>query len=282
MNIFSEQTEKISGNIETEIFTSEDKGYQASKWFFTYHMQKGEQFEHAFKRLEELKKICDKYVWGEEYGEEGKTPHIQGAFILKGKMKMRRTTLIKNYFQNQPFMLKCKNFECALQYCLKEGNEIHTNIETVKPIKTINETELFSWQKNLISILKNEPDNRTIYWIEGKQGVGKTQFIKYCVVKLGAIILNGKPSDMKNGIIDYIKKEHKTPKIILSNIGFDKDLSRIHYSGYEDLKDMCFYSGKYEGGMVVGDNPHLIIFANGKPETNNKKFKHIKIKECCK
>jgi len=53
----SEQNEKISGNIDTEIFTEVDKGYQASKWFFTYHILNDEQFEDAFKRLEPLKKI---------------------------------------------------------------------------------------------------------------------------------------------------------------------------------------------------------------------------------
>lgn len=30
---------------------------------------------------------------------------------------------------------------------------------------------------------------------------------------------------------------------------------------------MCFYSGKYEGGMVVGNNPHLLVFANIEPDT---------------
>lgn len=80
-------------------------------------------------------------------------------------------------------------------------------------------------------------------------------------------------------LLNMKKKNDDTPKIILSNIGFDKDLSKIHYSGYEDIKDMCFYSGKYEGGMICGNNPHLIIFSNGPPETENEKFKHIVIND---
>lgn len=95
--------------------------------------------------------------------------------------------------------------------------------------------------------------------------------------KYGATILNGKPSDMKNGCVDYFNKNGYTPEIILSNIGFDKNLDYIHYSGYEDIKDMTFYSGKYEGGVIVGNNPHLIIFANGEPCTENNKFRHMKI-----
>lgn len=98
--------EQISGNIQTEIcsakinvFTSDDNGFQAVKFFFTYHLEQGEQkdtFEQAFLKLEGLKSFCNKFVWGEEYGKSGKTPHIQGAFILKSKM--RWSTIENNFF----------------------------------------------------------------------------------------------------------------------------------------------------------------------------------------
>ena len=273
MTAKNEQTEKTSSNIQIEVFTSNDNGFQANKWFITYHIKEPEQFEQAFNRLEPLKDLCDKYIWSEEYGEEGNTPHIQGAFILKGKTKMRATTLGNKFFENGVTLRKLKNWQAAFNYCSKEQNRIETNQKFPKPIKIITEDIFYEWQKNIISIIQNEPHERDIHWINGKQGAGKTQFIKYLVVKHGAIILNGKPSDMKNGIIEYMKNNGgNTPEIILSNIGFDKDLSRIHYSGYEDIKDMCFYSGKYEGGMVCGNNPHLFIFANGVAETENKKF----------
>lgn len=266
-----EQSEKIVSNNQTTIFTEDDKkGFQAKKFFFTYHLQDDEQFEQVFNRLNGLKELCDKYVWSEEYGKSGATPHIQGAFILKSKM--RANTINKEYFKNKAHMPKLKNWGCAFDYCIKENNKIDTNQKIRPPVKIISEDILYDWQKNLISILESPPDDRKIYWYYGSQGIGKTQFIKYCVVKLGAIILNGKPSDMKNGIIEYEKKNGILPTIILSNIGLDKDLETIHYSGYEDIKDMLFYSGKYEGGMVCGNNPHLIIFANGKPTTRNEKF----------
>lgn len=271
-----EQSEKIVSNNQTTIFTEDDtKGFQAKKFFFTYHIKNDESFEQAFERLEPLKELCDKYIWGEEYGKSGNTPHIQGAFILKNKM--RATTIQKNFFKNVAHLPKLKNWGMAFDYCQKEGNKIITNQKIKEPVNIIKDDMLYEWQLNLLNILNNPPDDRIIYWYYGEQGIGKTQFIKYCVIKLGAIILNGKPSDMKNGIIEYEKKNGDLPKIILSNIGLDKDLERIHYSGYEDIKDMLFYSGKYEGGMVCGNNPHLIIFANGPPATKNKKFKVVRI-----
>lgn len=268
----TEQDEKIVSNNQTiTIFTEEDtKGFQCKKFFFTYHLIGDEQFEQAFKRLEPLKALCDKYIWGEEYGKSGSTPHIQGAFILKAKM--RATTIQKEFFLNNAHLPKLKNWNLAFQYCQKEGNKIETNMAIKPKLNILKEEALYIWQKDLIKILKSEPNDRDILWYWGSQGCGKTQFIKYCVETMGAIILNGKPSDMKNGIVEYEKKMGIYPTIIFSNIGFDKDLERIHYSGYEDIKDMCFYSGKYEGGMVVGNNPHLIIFANGEPITTNEKF----------
>lgn len=270
----SEQNEKLSGNLQTESFTEEDKGFQAVKYFLTYHIQDNEQFEDAFKRLEPLKDLCDKYIWAEEYGKTKNTPHIQGGFILKNKMRAK--TLYK-FFKNGVTLRKLKNWTACFNYCCKEGNKIVSNQKIPKPLKIIQDAQLYEWQIDLIEIIKGEPDDRTIYWYEGKQGAGKTQFIKYCFKNFGAIVLNGKPSDMKNGIIEYEKTNGFLPEIIFSNIGFDKDLERVQYSGYEDIKDMCFYSGKYEGGMVMGNNPHLIIFANGPPHTENEKFKHIVI-----
>ena len=272
----TEQSEQIAGNIQTAIFTADDTGFQSKKYFVTYHIKNNESFEQAFERLENLYVLCDKYIFGEEYGKSGNTPHIQGAFILSSKM--RANTIQKEFFLNGVTLRKLKNWDCAFKYCQKEGNNIKTNCKIKKPVKIINKEILFDWQNKLIEICLGEPDDRKIYWVHGKQGAGKTQFIKYMVHTHGAIILNGKPSDMKNGIIDYMSKNSgETPHIILSNIGFDKNLAILSYSGYEDIKDMCFYSGKYEGGMVCGNNPHLIIFSNGKPATDNVKFEVISI-----
>ena len=40
----------------------------------------------------------------------------------------------------------------------------------------------------------------------------------------------------------------------------------ISYEALENIKDMYFYSGKYEGGCVNGNSPHIYIFANFPPD----------------
>uniref|UniRef100_UPI00404850B0 hypothetical protein n=1 Tax=Yoonia sp. TaxID=2212373 RepID=UPI00404850B0 len=231
----------------------------------TYHIKNGESFEQAFNNLKPLGDLCDIFIFGEEYGETGNTPHIQGAFILKSKMRAK--TIQDNFFVNGATLRKLKNWESAYNYCKKEGNNIMTNIKEFRIGIELNE-----WEKDIVEMIKQDADDRLIYWYYGKQGIGKTTFLKWLCLNHGAIVLSGKISDIKNGIIEYKKTNNDTPNIIVSNLAFNTKMDRLDYDGYETIKDMFFYSGKYEGGMICGKNPHLLIFANNPPETENKKF----------
>jgi hypothetical protein len=56
----------------------------------------------------------------------------------------------------------------------------------------------------------------------------------------------------------------------------------VSFQGLEEIKDMLFYSGKYEGGMVCGPCPHMCIFANEPPELekfSSDRWKVFKITE---
>jgi hypothetical protein len=73
---------------------------------------------------------------------------------------------------------------------------------------------------------------------------------------------------MKNGIVEYKKTNGDTPELILINLPRSFNNDYLSYTGIEEVKDMCFYSGKYEGGMVIGNSPHIFIFSNEIPKTN--------------
>ena len=81
-----------------------------------------------------------------------------------------------------------------------------------------------------------------------------------------AIMLSGKSADMKNAIVEYNKTNLTTPELILINLPRSFNDEYLSYTGIEEIKDMCFYSGKYEGGMIVNNNPHLFIFSNKLPD----------------
>lgn len=102
---------------------------------------------------------------------------------------------------------------------------------------------------------------------------------KYLAVKHGALILGGKAADIRNAILTYFKDNEYTPELVVVNIPRSFDQSYLNYEGLENIKDMCFYSGKYEGGMVVGNPPHLFIFANNGPDKTKMSLDRWKVTE---
>ena len=79
------------------------------------------------------------------------------------------------------------------------------------------------------------------------------------------IITSGKIADMKNSVLTYIQSTNMYPKYVLVNIPRVNN-GNVSIAGLECIKDMFFYSPKYEGGQVCGANPHIIVFANEEPE----------------
>lgn len=222
------------------------------------------------------------YVIGKEIAPTTGTPHLQGYIGLKNlKKKFRMTVFDKICTRDGVQCLRnerAKGCKIAnLDYCIKSDKDAISNIKKAKPLKIYEDWSKYPWALKLIEILKGEPEERKIYWIWGKQGSGKTAFIKYAVVKFGAILLSGSSTNMKHGIVQYKQKHGVCPEIIMNNMGFDTNMSNISYKGYEEVKDMAFHSGKYEGDMIIGNEPHMIIFANSEPETENVKFIVINI-----
>lgn len=260
-------SEQAGGNIKTP---ASNDNFQSNKWFGTYHLDEKNPINIVFERIEQhIIPLCSKYVFAEEYGKSGASPHIQFAFILKDKSRMRRTALQKLFGKNI-FLDRMKGtIEQSAAYCSKECNKIITNVSKPKPLKPLAcENNLYEWQKNIIEILNTEPDDRTIYWIHGPSGNnGKTTFCKYIHRFFkNVIMLSGKSADMKNGIIEFEKSTGCLPEIILINIPKSFNNEYLSYTGIEEVKDMFFYSGKYEGGMVNGNSPHVFIFSNTVPD----------------
>ena len=212
------------------------------------------------------KYLCSKMgILALEIGDSG-TPHVQGYIEFTNKLR--------------PFSLKLSprvRWEVAkgtreqnVQYCSKGSDGDEANIlwskGIKKPIKLIEEKDMYKWQTDILELLETEPDDRSIHWYVGPGGCGKTCFCKYLCSKMGAIMLSGKGADVRNGVVEYVKMNGYTPEIVLVNIPRSMNSDYLSYEGIENIKDMCFYSGKYEGGMVLGNCPHLLIFANELPD----------------
>ena len=229
------------------------------RWVFTLNNWQDEEYNDIIN--DKVPKYCKYCIVGKEVGELKGTPHLQGyiELITKG-----RPIGIFNNHRIQFRKARGKREHNDI-YNSKEDNNYYVWDKFAPPkVKTISKEIMYPWQLDLLDIIRKEPDDRKIYWVwSEKGGTGKTSFQKYLAVHNGALILGGKACDVRNGIIEYMKNNNKhTPNLICMNIPRSFKSEYLSYEGIENIKDMCFYSGKYEGGMVVGNPPHLIIFAN--------------------
>jgi hypothetical protein len=261
-----EQSEPLSGNIQTEsvdkVFISEDKGFQSKKYFFTYHIKDDESFEQAFKNLEPMGLISEKFIWGEEYGKSGKTPHIQGAMILGNKK--RASTLQADYFKNGVSLFKLKNWGHAFDYCCKEGNNIVSSEKIPKPLKII--SSLYNYQLKIIEHLKDEPNDRDILWVFGTYNLGKTQLCKYLVHnKLAFGPLEGEKKHMLCIVSENINEDCFILYLTADESKYQK---RSFFDVIEKVKDGFFMShfGTEGTKPVLMNSPHILIFANQPPD----------------
>ena len=208
--------------------------------------------------------IVPKYVFQEECGESG-TAHLQGYLCFA--TKKRPLSVFKK--ELGAHWEKCRHIQKSIAYCQKQDSRIKDKkpyYRGIDPPYSIN-IELYQWERDLCDILSKTPSDRDIHWIYEKKGNrGKTTFQKWIFLNYkDVIVLSGKPSDMKNGILQYFQKNNTLPKIVLINIPRCGTIN--NWEGIEAIKDMFFFSPKYEGGMVCGPSPHVMIFANYKPET---------------
>jgi len=90
------------------------------------------------------------------------------------------------------------------------------------------------------------------------------------------IITSGKIADMKNSVLTYIQNTNMYPKYVLVNIPRVNN-GNVSIAGLECIKDMFFYSPKYEGGQVCGPSPHIICFANEEPEYHKLSADRLKV-----
>jgi len=152
-----------------------------------------------------------------------------------------------------------------MAYCMK-GNDYVANFKCKKPIKLIDPT--YVWEQKILELIKEEPNDRNIYWYWEPVGCsGKTSFCKYLVVKHEATLLQGKGNDVRNAVLTYCNNNNGAwPELCIFPIPMSYNSNYLNYEALENVKDMMFYSGKYEGGTVVGNGCHLLVFSNHPPD----------------
>lgn len=226
----------------------------AKEWCFTLNNYTEDEYNQICSIAKDGSIISD-YIVGKEIGEKG-TPHLQG--YIKFVKKHRPLEVFK--FTKRMHWELCKgSLIDNRNYCGKEGNFI-TNIPAPKKLKILEETKLFSWQREIINIVQKDPDERTIHWYwesEGKSG--KSTFAKYLCHKY-----NGVPVDGKKNDILYCAATFNSDLYIFD---FERSMEDyISYGAMEKIKNGFYMCAKYESRPIIRNCPHIICFANFEPD----------------
>lgn len=250
-----------NGNTSSPKSKEKKQCTQLLKWFFTFNNYTDNDIviiETVFKV------ICKKYVFQQEIGKKCGTPHLQGNIWLKKKMRPSEFKLDKRIHWEAT-----RNEAAALDYCKKSDTSVDGCDPYMwgwpKAIKCIE--KLYKWQENIVEIVKNEPDDRKVYWFwEEEGGIGKSQFVKYMVINHKVLFCNG---GKRNDIINLVfNNDMDKCNCIMWDIPRCAEGS-VSYAAIEEIKNGLVCNTKYETGTKVFNSPHVICFANFPPR--NKK-----------
>lgn len=212
-----------------------------------------------------------KYVVGKEIGESG-TPHLQWYIESKNAIKWQ---VMKDLLPNCHIEKARKGSQKNLAYCMKDGDFV-TNIEFKGNARSMAIDEVLNeeygcivwkkWQMEVINICLLREKNRKINWYWEQTGnVGKSYLVKYLAAKHKVVIANGKGADIMNQV-GAAMDAGQIPRIVVLDI--PRCVEHISWNAIEQLKNGCFYSGKYEGSQCIFPAPQVVVFANEPPDTS--------------
>ena len=250
------------GNTITPLGTTKKQISPAKNWCFTWNNYPDEWEEILVPKFQS----SGHFGMKPEIGKSG-TKHIQGWVSFDVKLRPSSLKLPKEIHWE-----KMKGtIQDSIDYCMKADTADGDYVTNKKIPKKLPIVELYGWQKSAESVIKKEPDNRTIFWIWSREGGrGKSTFVRYLCQNMGAIICAGKASDMKFQIVKYIERNDGCfPEIIVFDVPRSME-NYLSYTGIEEIKNGVFASNKYESDMVIMPHPHVVVLANFSPDLNNK------------
>lgn len=214
--------------------------------------------------LEKEKILLEDWAWQSEIGTNG-TPHLQVALKYPNA---KAFSTMKNKFPTA-HIEKSRCWAASKKYCEKletATGDASDSKNIAKCKDPLEGKELYDWQKEVIAIISEEPDDRTIHWFVDIEGCkGKTTLAKHlCLKDENCLYLGGKCADMKYGIFKRIEQGKKVRTIIIDLVRSME--TYVSWDGMESIKNGIFYNNKYESTMVLYDNPHVIVFANFEPD----------------
>ena len=238
----------------------------AKHWCFTFN----NYAEHLDAFTQWVQTATTRGVFQQEIGASG-TPHLQGVVAFASKVRPLGVTSGTPWATLISWQ-KTRSWKDSIGYCQKQETRAPGAEPVlwggVPPITGISRiTSLRPWQGLVWGLLQPMPDPRTIFWVwEPTGNSGKSSLTKKACLELGALLLSGKGADVKCGVARWVEQKGTYPRVIIYDLPRSFNQDYLNYTALEEIKNGCFFSGKYESGMVIGEHPHLVIFANEEPD----------------
>lgn len=241
---------------------------RARGWSFTLN----NYTEEEYKTISDwTQKHSKKYIIGKEIGAQG-TPHLQGYLYVQNTAKL---STLKGLLTRAHWERSRGNPEQNYKYCSKDNDFICGGFEKPITLQEAIKTKLLKkyesvkwkdWQQKILDLVNKEADDRTINWVVDFEGnSGKSFLTKYLALTREVIIADGKKDNIFNQVNIKLNEQQKEFEIVLLDIPRHME-GYVNYGVLEQLKNGLIYSGKYEGGVCLFDNVHVIVFANFAPD----------------
>lgn len=231
---------------------------RARGWCFTLNNYTEDDIEN----VTHLAQDCLHYGVQEEVGASG-TRHLQGFFYYKSARTFlaMKAKIDKAHWEKMRGNIKSNYEYCTAKKKRAPNGRMWTDKVSIRD--PLDGLDLKDWQREILALVKTTPDDRTIHWYWDEIGcTGKTTIAKHiCINDDTAIYVTGKSNDIKYAISQMKVK----PRVVIWDLVRSSE-NFVSYEALEAVKNGIFFSGKYEGQMVIFDNPHVIVFANFEPD----------------
>lgn len=119
--------------------------------------------------------------------------------------------------------------------------------------------QLRKYQARIDTLVRSAPDPRKIHWYYDEYGnSGKTWFTRFLICFRGATrFSNAKTADIAYAI-------RGSPRVVVFDYSRSQE-EQVNYAVLEDIKNGLIFSPKYESESKMFNVPHVIVFANWRP-----------------
>lgn len=232
----------------------------AKNWCFTINNYTQEVIDYIVPIIQTE---CDVGFFSKEVGESG-TPHLQG--YLRFTVKKRPKSVFSEV-DNIHWEKARGSLEQNVQYCSKEAELCFRHgLPRIPRVYTY--TDLFPEQREVVDLLSEEPDDRTIIVCHAGYNKGKTSLARHVVYYMKGVIL---PTTKRHAL--SVARSNMDKHIFIFDLTADEsdDPPTEFFECIESLKNglFCAAFGSKGTGSVIMDFPNILILSNERPEAWN-------------